>query len=646
MERSAVREPISEVLETIRARCAEQGLAETWLATRSIRPNAAPAEDATRPPQPPVTATQPDASWLLEDLPRLSFAGEAQASSVDFEVIGSLGQGGMGVVRLVRQHSLDRVVAIKTLRSDRPEDSDVRSLLREARISGALEHPNIVPVHQLGRDADGRPQMIMKRVEGTSWAELLERRTPDDLARHLEILRQVARAAHFAHSHGVLHRDIKPENVMVGSFGEVYLLDWGLALRLGEQDGAERRIVGTPAYMAPEMVMSLVGGVSERTDVFLLGATLHHVLTGRPRHEGSSLHGILFAACRAEEHRYDPSVPAELASICNRACARDPSARYESVEAFQRAIADYLQHRASIELTRVAEEALLELRAAATGELDGGDRLLRVHRAFGQCRFGFGQALREWPENHAAQRGLSEALERMIEHEIAERNQSSARALLAELPEARPDLEAKIDALRKDLEAQEDARRKLERLRTEMSFTSRDWRRALAVIGSGVVWSGALCVLAILVATGSLRITPLGNLVANVLGLAEALAVGFAIRRILTENKVFWYLWLVTMWIFVACIAHRAFAVVFDTPFETVLVGDFVILLAASGIVAMTMLRGFWWIAGAAALGATGCALFPSIGLWIAGATILVVHVFVAWIVRPTATGKPAMLDV
>ena len=179
-------------------------------------------------------------------------------SGPDLRLKEELGRGGMGVVNLAWQASLERDVAIKQVR----RDASV-GLLREARIMGALEHPNIIPVHALGLDRDGRPVMVMKRVSGVVLHELLADPThghwdkilaADPLSRKVRVLMEVCQALHFAHARGVLHRDVKPDNVMVCNFGEVYLLDWGVAAHLGEggqlTTGA---VVGTPAYMAPEM---------------------------------------------------------------------------------------------------------------------------------------------------------------------------------------------------------------------------------------------------------------------------------------------------------------------------------------------------------------------------------------------------------
>lgn len=190
----------------------------------------------------------------------------------DLQLGERIGDGGMGVVRVARQQALQRDVAVKIVRPDGTRRSvAMGELVREARIAGGLEHPNIVPVHALARDDQGQVLLIMKRIEGRSWASLLAERTSaaDGLNTHLSTLMDVARAVHFAHARGLVHRDLKPANVMVGSFGEVYLLDWGIAVPVGT---VTREICGTPSFLAPEMVTpeAVIDG---QTDVYLLGAS-------------------------------------------------------------------------------------------------------------------------------------------------------------------------------------------------------------------------------------------------------------------------------------------------------------------------------------------------------------------------------------
>ena len=197
----------------------------------------------------------PPGPQSMSTLPHLTI-GEVHDAS-DLMVRSELGRGGMGVVHLARQHSLERDVAIKRVHDD-GKPHVVTALIREARMMSLVEHPNVIPVHAMGLDDHGRPAVVMKRVEGTAWRNLI--RDPDHagwsalmdqgrdrLDDHIRVLLDVCNAVHFAHSRGLLHRDLKPENVMLGCFGEVYVLDWGLAIPIEEGRAQTRHLVGTPA---------------------------------------------------------------------------------------------------------------------------------------------------------------------------------------------------------------------------------------------------------------------------------------------------------------------------------------------------------------------------------------------------------------
>ncbi len=345
----------------------------------------------------------------------------------DYALRGPLGLGGMAVVWLAQQDALAREVAIKCQRD--PDDADASLLLlREAVVTGQLEHPNIVPVHAL-IGVRNSPAVVMKRLAGDTWDVLIARGTLS-LDRQLEIFAQVLNAVAFAHSRGVFHRDIKPGNVMIGEFGEVTLLDWGVAMRVG--DPASDAIVGTPRYLAPEMAE---GRADARTDVFLLGATLHEVLTGEPRHRGESPLEVLYAAMHVEPYDYQ-GVPDELAALCNRCCARSPDERFQSANELREAIAAFREHRAAWTLSEVAELQLERLRSAVD---DRSVRNAEVQQLFVQARFGFESALRQWPESPEALSGLTRCLGVMIDYEINCRRPEAAIALLNALPA--PDLQ-------------------------------------------------------------------------------------------------------------------------------------------------------------------------------------------------------------
>jgi serine/threonine-protein kinase len=247
-----------------------------------------------------------------------------------YQLFGEIGHGGMGVVLKARDPDLGRDLALKVLldrHRDRPEM--VRRFVEEAQIGGQLQHPGIVPVYELGTFTDRRPFFTMKLVKGRTLAAMLEGRgdPADDLPRFLGVFEQVCQTVAYAHSRGVIHRDLKPSNVMVGAFGEVQVMDWGLAKVMTRKDpaeadddargqaetvtvtarsgaDAERSVagvaLGTPAYMAPEQAWGEVHLVDERVDVFALGSILCEVLTGQPAFTGRSPGEVLRKSERAD----------------------------------------------------------------------------------------------------------------------------------------------------------------------------------------------------------------------------------------------------------------------------------------------------------------------------------------------------------
>lgn len=362
-----------------------------------------------------------------------------------------LGEGGMGRVHLARQPLLDRDVAIKRVRPDAPRAA-ATSLYREARTMGSLEHPNILPVHALGADSDGQPILVMKRVTGVAWLELIGR---DDhpawnwwtgvvtqpIARHVEILIAVCRAVQFAHERGVLHLDLKPENVMLADDGGVYVLDWGVARRLDSP--LPHPVAGTPCYMPPEQVDPL-RPLSPATDTFLLGGCLYHALTGVPPHHGTTLQEVVAAALRSDPPEFGPDVPEALAAITLRALSADPAARFRSAADLRQELMGWIRTRGAAELARSAAEAADRMTEALAAP--DPDPIL-VSRAFAEARFGFDRALEQWPTSPEARSGRTAVLRAMTSFEIGRDNLDHAAALLDELG-GDDGLTARLDAAR------------------------------------------------------------------------------------------------------------------------------------------------------------------------------------------------------
>lgn len=419
---------------------------------------------------------------------------------VDFRIVETLGEGSMGIVSLAEQTSLERLVAVKAPKGD-GERSRTR-MIDEALFMGRVEHPNVVPAYGLGQLQSGQPILVMKRVQGTSWDAVLtgEAAAPGtghaDLTWHLRVLMQVCNAVRFAHARHVVHRDIKPENVMIGEFGEVYLLDWGIAVSTKPGDvrlpraADAKGLAGTPFFMAPEMTGGDATTIDERTDIYLLGANLHMVLTGKAPHSGDSLMAICQSAYLSHAPAYGDDVPGELADIATKAMAKDKEDRWESVEAFSTAISDYLEHRASFQLSDAAEHSLKD---AAD---DSGDEKT-THLV--EAEFGFRQALVIWADNDAATRGLQETIEERVRASVAGGELSGARGALERLPSRNADLESLVAQLEKDLGERAARVDYLERFEKDLDLSTSARSRQLTVIIIG----GCLVLLCFTSAWGS-----------------------------------------------------------------------------------------------------------------------------------------------
>jgi eukaryotic-like serine/threonine-protein kinase len=275
-------------------------------------------------------------------------------ASKRFEYVGRIGSGGMGAVYCVRDRHLLREVAIKMLSPSLAADPKyVRRFLAEAQIQAQLDHPNIVPVHEMNVDHDGTSYFTMRMVHGRSLADriIASHLSPEPAVAVREMLGaflKVCDAVAFAHSRGVLHLDIKPENIIMEDFGAVYLMDWGLArlaepgathgsvnISLEAADALVSGVAGSPSYMSPEQAQGSAGRVSERTDVFGLGAVLYAILAGRAPYLADTIEEVVQQA-RVGQRPALPGIPmgmpslAQIAVSAGKAMAIDPRDRHPS----------------------------------------------------------------------------------------------------------------------------------------------------------------------------------------------------------------------------------------------------------------------------------------------------------------------------
>jgi serine/threonine-protein kinase len=330
-----------------------------------------------------------------------------------------LGKGGMGVVHLCHDARLRRDVALKTAPDALAADPAIRSmLLREARIQARLEHPAIVPVHDLGA-ADGVPFFTMRRIEGTSLHAVLNRLRagePEATERYgtrrlLAAFSTICVAVAFAHSRGVLHRDIKPANIVLGDYGEVYLIDFGVAKVADARDiAAGAQMVGTIGYVAPEQARG--DDVDERADVYSLGAILFELLTLQRLHEGEAPAALLSttrgADARASVRAPDRAVPPELEALCVRATALAREERFATAAELHEEVERFLDgHRDLARRRELARQHVGRAREALVRAFENGvDRPARRDEALDEAN----RALALDPESDDARHALAEVV--------------------------------------------------------------------------------------------------------------------------------------------------------------------------------------------------------------------------------------------
>jgi serine/threonine-protein kinase len=333
---------------------------------------------------------------------RTSHGGAAGPPTARYQLGALIGRGGMGEVVAATDQQIGREVAIKRIRAGARTDDGERRFLREAQVQGRLEHPAIVPVHELSTDADGQPYFVMKKLTGETLARVLASGAASR-QRLLRAFADVCLAIEFAHTKGVVHRDLKPSNIMLGDFGEVYVLDWGIARVRGDAAEATPRplvadddpegatvtgtLLGTPGYMAPEQIRG-DADLDGRADIYALGCVLFELLAGQPLHPAGA--SALTSTSRGLDARPSARAPEraiapELDAIVVRACALAAADRFATARELADQVTAFLdgdrdvaarRHQAAVHLDR-ARAAL----AAPAAMEDEASRKLAIREA-------------------------------------------------------------------------------------------------------------------------------------------------------------------------------------------------------------------------------------------------------------------------
>ena len=267
-------------------------------------------------------------------------AGEAIDRIGDYDILGEIARGGMGVVYKARQRTLKRIVALKVLRGgEGASEEDLTRFLREAKAAASLSHPNIVPIHELSVDK-GRHFFTMDYIDGTPLDRILEKGPLPPYAA-CEILETVARAIQYAHEHGIIHRDLKPANIIIDRRGRPMITDFGLAVNLLADVRSQRMtragaVMGTIPYIPPEQASGKVELIDARSDVYALGAVFYEMLTGRPPFQGDTQYELMRRVIHQEPippRKLNPRIHPDAETICLKCLEKERNLRYHSAEA-------------------------------------------------------------------------------------------------------------------------------------------------------------------------------------------------------------------------------------------------------------------------------------------------------------------------
>ncbi|BBM86270.1 serine/threonine protein kinase [Candidatus Uabimicrobium amorphum] len=361
----------------------------------------------------------------------------------DYEILDEIARGGMGIVFRGKQHSLQREVAIKKMMDN--DKNKRNSFVFESLVTAFLDHPNIVPVYEL-RQSSQQVMLAMKLVGGVPWSSLLHPKTAEDrklaanydIQDHINILFSVMNAVDFAHSKKIVHCDLKPSNVMIGTFGEVLVMDWGIAVDIDDdRENSPKAIhrlhikhpMGTPSYMPIELARGQGRDIGPWTDVYLLGGILYEILTRKVPNSGESILQILAKLTEELQLKFAEDVPTEIQEICVRALQKNKDQRYQEIREFKKDIEDFLKHKASIDISNSAHESLMtslrkiEELQKNRKKIDGYEL---IYNDLSSAIANFQQSLKSWAGNTEAIEG--EYLARLSYLKYALSNQDIAIA--------------------------------------------------------------------------------------------------------------------------------------------------------------------------------------------------------------------------
>ena len=552
-----------------------------------------------------------------------------------------LGVGGSGYVQLGIQHVLKRDVAVKRISGNWRHSKKAEELISEARLAGSLEHPNIIPIHLLAQHQDGEPLIIMKRVEGVSWSKLLTKgealwptHKGEKLVRHLKLFLQVCRAIEYAHSRGVLHLDIKPDNVMIGDYGEVYLVDWGIGTRIEEIENASvNRISGTPGFMTSEMVRGR-RYVSEKSDIGLLGATLHILLMGEMRHTGVDVIETLKMALESNSHIYPAEMHSELSSIINQACTKNPKRRFSSARTLRESVEAYLEHRTSLQLLNEGRSLLKQLE-----QLDQSSEESLSWTNFREkaltCRLTLEHSLQAWAENKDAEQCLQDLLTIWCRFEIKTENLSAAESLFNVLIVTNQDLRVELKAAQIKAESLAIEHARLLEFEKSFTFEAGTYIQSIGSIFNGMFWCLTLLIIAYLNRTGEIVFDQDFNLkVSSVAGIITLIQI-FVLRTFFTDTK--WRAHFTYAFISYLLILYlnRPLSLMLKIPIEHSLLTDAMFLTIFLALIAALVHPIFWFSTCLCLVSLFSIATYPEYALEQIACLILVSNIMLAYALRP-----------